>query len=737
MGAENRRTGLAAIGDAPWGTHFCLFYQTQQDLIDILTPYFAAGLENNESCMWVTSDPLNVADARKSLATVVKDLDAYFEKGQIEILDYSQWYTRSGRFEADAVMRGWVEKEEQALARGFDGLRLTGNTFWLDKADWQAFADYEATIDRVIGDHRMLGLCAYSLDKCGASEIMDVVCNHQFALIQRKGRWEIIGSAERQRAKGQLRETRDFLHKLINHANAPIIVWDPEHRITRFNHAFELLTGHTAREVIGQELHMLFPPATRDESLGKIARALDGEHWESVEIPILRKDGDSRVALWNSANMYAEDGTTLLATTAQVHDITERKRAEDALRASETKYRTLAENLPQKIFLKDRNSVYLSCNENYARDLQVTPDEIAGKTDFDFHPRELAEKYSADDARVVESGKTEEIEETYIQGGQVFWVHTVKTPVRDESGNVAGVLGIFWDITERKQAEEALGKAHDELEERVAQRTRELAAANEALQVKVGERERAEEEIQRLNADLKHRLVDLNAVNKELESFSYSVSHDLRAPLRAVEGFGKALLEDCADGLDEHGKHCVDRIRAGSQHMAELIEDLLRLSRVTATEMSHETVDLGEMAREAAAELRKSQPERRVECVIADGLIAEGDRHLLRVLLRHLLDNAWKFTSKHPTARMEFGATQAEDGRVFFVRDDGAGLDMAYAGKLFAPFQRLHSQAEFPGTGIGLATVQRIVRRHGGRVWVEAAVEQGATFYFTLQGRAT
>ena len=199
MKDETRKMGVDVIGNIPWGTHICLFYQTAEDLIDILVPYFKTGLENNEFCMWVTSEPLNVEDAKRALKREIKELDEYVERGQIEFLDYRQWYTESGRFEADRVLQGWVEKEQQAMKRGWDGLRLTGNTFWLEKEDWRALADYEAMVDHVIGEYRMIAICTYFLDKCGAPEIVDVVSNHQFALIRRGGEWEVITSARRRR----------------------------------------------------------------------------------------------------------------------------------------------------------------------------------------------------------------------------------------------------------------------------------------------------------------------------------------------------------------------------------------------------------------------------------------------------------------------------------------------------------------------------------------------------------
>ena len=261
---------------------------------------------------------------------------------------------------------------------------------------------------------------------------------------------------------------------------------------------------------------------------------------------------------------------------------------------------------------------------------------------------------------------------------------------KDEAGNVQGVFAAARDITELKRAKE-------QVEEQVKQRTLDLAAANE-----------------------------------ELKTFAYSVSHDLRAPLRSIDGFSQVLLEDYPDKLDEQGKDYLQRVRAGAQRMAELIDDMLTLSRVTRSEMKRETVNLSALAKTIATELQKTQPERQVEFAIAEGLTTNGDAMLLQAVLENLLSNAWKFTGKQPRARIEFGVTQNEGKPAYYVRDDGVGFDMTYANKLFGPFQRLHSVDEFPGSGIGLATVQRIIHRHGGRVWAEGAVGKGATFYFTL-----
>jgi len=275
----------------------------------------------------------------------------------------------------------------------------------------------------------------------------------------------------------------------------------------------------------------------------------------------------------------------------------------------------------------------------------------------------------------------------------------------------------------------ALTDSFNQMLGRIAQQNDELQRHAADLERRVEERTH---ELQERNDALRRNAAELLAANTELDAFAYSVSHDLRAPLRSIDGFSQILLEDYAGTLDAAGRESLQRVRAASQRMGTLIDDLLKLARVTRVEIRTEDVDLSSMAREIAAELQRATPERLVEFAIAPGLRTRGDARLLRVALDNLLRNSWKYTAKQPEPRIEFQSVDANGGQAFMVRDNGAGFDMQYADKLFGVFQRLHSPAEFEGTGVGLATVRRIITRHGGRIWAEAVVDRGATFYFIL-----
>ena len=367
---------------------------------------------------------------------------------------------------------------------------------------------------------------------------------------------------------------------------------------------------------------------------------------------------------------------------------------EEEMRESQRFISSLLGNSPHPIMVLNPDSSVRYVNPALESLTGCSSSELVDtKPPFPWWPEERREEIARGFGRLMSHGAQRVEQQFRKNNGEQFCVEVSSARVVTK-GRALFLLSNWVDVTERKAAEEALARQAQELE--------------------------------RSNATLE-------TLNSELEAFSYSVSHDLRAPLRSISGFSQALLEDCADELDARGKSYLGRIQAAVQRMGELIDDLLALSRATRSEMKCATVDLSALAQSVAAELQQREPRRQVELVIQPGVVAYGDPSLLRTVLENLLGNAWKYTSKHSQARIEFGATERDGARAFFIRDDGAGFDMAYAARLFSPFRRLHSAAEFPGTGIGLATVQRIVHRHRGRAWAEGQTERGATFYFALQ----
>ncbi|MFZ5863050.1 MAG: sensor histidine kinase [Nitrospirota bacterium] len=498
-----------------------------------------------------------------------------------------------------------------------------------------------------------------------------------------------------------LRDAEMYSENLIQTANVLVVRLDVDGCVRRLNHAGAELTGYTEAELRGQNWFDVIVPKSRYPLVwDEFHRILSGGTPKTFQNPIQTKSGEERFILWR--NNEVRQGNAVVGTISFGLDITDRKRAEEALRESRRTFATLLSNLPGAVYRcrNDRDwTVEFMSDGALVLTGYPASDFIEKKIAYGtlIHPDDREPVWDDVQAALAKRQPFELVYRLRTAAGDERWVWERGQGVFADAGDLLFLEGFITDLTERKRAEDEIQRLNRDLEERVAQRTSELKAAN-----------------------------------AELESFSYSVSHDLRGPLRAINGFSQALLADYSDRLDEQGRAALRRVHAATNRMAELIEALLSLARIGRSDMERRPLDVSALARTVAADLQRAEPTRRVTVTIHDGLTAEADRRLMRIVLENLLGNAWKFTSKVPAATIEVGRTERDGAPVLFVRDNGAGFNMAYGQKLFGAFQRLHTREEFEGTGIGLATVQRIIHRHGGRIWAEAEVGKGATFFMAL-----
>ena len=416
----------------------------------------------------------------------------------------------------------------------------------------------------------------------------------------------------------------------------------------------------------------------------------------------------------------------------------ERNQVQKELQRSESLLNRIFDILPIGLWLADKNGKLYRSNSAAVEIWGANP--LVDISEYGlFRARRLPSctDIEPDDwalARTIREGLTfkDELLEIDTFDGKKKIILNYTTPINNSDEGIDGALVVNFDITERVQAEEKAKEAHFELQKLLT----DADQARKVLLSLVEDQKLAEEKINQLNQELEQRVRDrtnqLEVANHELEAFAYSVSHDLRAPLRAMDGFSAALLEDYPHKLDEQGVHYLQRIQEASRRMGQLIEDLLHLSRVTRREIHMAPINLSEIANDIVRDLQKQSKDKKIEIYVMENMYVQADSHLLRIALENLITNAFKFSSKRKNPRIEIGNTQIDDETVFYVRDNGVGFNMKYVDKLFNPFQRLHSLEEFPGTGIGLVTVQRIINRHGGRIWPEAVLNNGATFYFTL-----
>jgi len=509
----------------------------------------------------------------------------------------------------------------------------------------------------------------------------------------------VADRTESKQVENSLRASQDLLAEAQYIARLGSWEWDMlQHTVSWSEGMFRVydIDPDTFDEKPESLLKIIHPDDREIFSNSLNANLADGSS-PKLEYRIIHRDGSIHHIQAQGKVIFDQYGRPVRSIgTAQ--DITEAKQLSEALRASEEKHKRMIAGIADVISVMDREGINRYISPNIEKWFGWKAEERLGQPGWNVvHPDDL-DRIRQEFARITASYQAEgKVEFRYLcRDGSYKWIELTGVNRLDDPV-IDGILTNFHDITEQKLAQEQINQLNVALEARVAERTAQLIAAN-----------------------------------KEMEAFSYSVSHDLRAPLRTIDGFSLALMEDCADQLDENGRGHLTRIRDAARRMSRLIEDLLKLSRISRAEFAIQHINLSELARRITAESISQFPQRKFAIKIEDGLILQGDENLLKIALENLIENAVKFTSQREVAEIAIGSFHQDCSRVYYIKDNGAGFQMAYASKLFGPFQRLHGEKDFPGIGIGLATVQRIIARHGGRIWADAVEGEGATFYFTL-----
>lgn len=707
-----RKSGISTIGDIPWGTHICQFYWTKNDLFEILVPYFLAGLENDEFCLWITSEPLEVNEATASLNTGVKGLGDYISKHQIEILDYRDWYTRSGKFNAAEVLQSWVDKEREVLAEGFTGLRVSGNNSWLDKKDWEAFNEYETVMDSICGEHRMIGICTYSLEKYGASEVLDVMNNHEITLLRRNGLWRKVESDERKRLKKVLIASEVRFRRLFETAQDGIIILDADTgQITDSNPFIEEILNYSTEELKDKKIWEigLFKDTLKSEDA--FQKLLTEGYIRYEDLQLETKDGKP-ISVEFISNIYDNGENRIIQ--CNIREINERKERE----AASEKYKELLEVLVKRRTneLEESNKLLLQ-EINTHKQMMMAITESENKYSKIFHvntsPMAIISLYDekindVNEAFIKLSGyqRNECINSTpgdlqlyplITDQGGVSLMHVeqskiqeLETEMRLKSGDIKSVLlstesitidanpfviMLARDITERKLVQEQLIV------------TDRLASIGE---------------------------------------LSAGIAHEINNPLTGVIGFSDLLAE--RNDLPDDVREDLRLVNQEARRTAEIVRNLLIFARKHEAKKSSSDINT---IIQSVLDLRSYEQKAnniKVETSLASDLPeTNADAFRLQQVFLNIVINAEFFMNKaHGEGVLAITTERIGDMIKICFIDDGEGISPEYINHVFDPF--FTTKGIGTGTGLGLSICHGIIGEHGGRIYAESEQGKGATF---------
>ena len=766
MKTELVKTGIDVIGDVPWSTHFCQFYQTKQDLLDILVPYFKAGLESNEFCMWVTAEPLAEHEVYQAMAKAMPDFAQYVERGQIEILPHDRWYLKDGVFDLQRVLDGWVDKLNQALAKGYAGMRVTGNTAWLERSGWKDFTEYEAEINNVIGKYKMMALCTYWLDKCGAFEVIDVVHNHQFALLKKQGKWEIIESTIYKQTKEALAASEERFRDIFQESPIGIEIYDSKGTLVTANKAcLDIFGVSELNEVKGFRLF-------EDPNItGEVKRRLGKGETVKYEAPFdfekvrqhnLYQTSKTGVIYLDIliTPLRAEAGNSDGGYMVQVQDISERKKTEDALRESQHDLSHAQEVAHTGNWRLDvRRNELLWSDETYRmfgipKETPMTYEIFLSAV----HPddREHVDRRWTAALR----GETYDIEHRIVVGNEVKWVREKAELEFDKNGMLLGGFGTVQDITELKEAEETLQLERDNLFAILEAMKDGVFIVNEQYiveyinpelendfgplegrkcyqyfhdkeepcpwckigEVMAGKTVRWEcsfpknqktydivgTPITNLDGSMSmleifHDITERKRVEQLKDEFIGLVSHEMRSPLTVITGALNTVLTEKPYLSPKEERQLLEDAAWESETLAHILGNLLELSRAQADRLFLSLEPVDVKAIIKNAVQRAKRHSSIHRFVLGLPKALPPIRADV-IRLERILHNLLENAIKYSPdgGYIRIIAKMDSDHLVIGVSDQGIGISQQDQAKLFAPFQRLESSRVEGIQGIGL-----------------------------------